>query len=45
MIKGNHNRAVAILNEAKTMTSDKAIIDRIDQMIETSLLQSGRYTI
>jgi len=45
MIKGNHNRAVAILNKAKAATSDEAIIDRIDQMIETSVLQSGRYTI
>ena len=45
IIKKNHDRAVAVLNKAKASTNDRAIIERIDQMIEKSVNQSGRYHI
>jgi len=45
IIKRNHDRAVAVLNKAKASTNDATIIDRIDQMIEKCVNQSGRYHI
>ena len=45
IIKGNHEKAAAVLNKAKQGTSDKAIIERIDQLIEKSVRQSGRCVI
>jgi len=45
IIKGDHESALSILSKAKEKTTDDAIIQRIDQMIEKSVGEKGRYTI
>mmetsp|Transcript_14486 Transcript_14486/g.27259 ORF Transcript_14486/g.27259 Transcript_14486/m.27259 type:complete len:833 (+) Transcript_14486:153-2651(+) len=44
-VKGNHDQAQVILNEARCLSSDQDIINRIDEMYEKSVQLSGRCSI
>jgi tetratricopeptide (TPR) repeat protein len=44
-VKGNHDKAQFILNEARAMSSDQEIVNRIDEMYEKSVQLSGRCSI
>lgn len=45
MIKGQHERAIAILQKAKSATTDQSILQKIEEMIDKSEKDRGRCMI